>query len=539
MSFTQLNQLSIAFKKLSGKTHTNSSFGASNESIGSNIQVGASTVFGDPIPLSPNGSLWSITSGVVEKVRFELSSLPASQYQASVGGLSGTSIDDSGDGAPTLGAFSNGIHAYALKLTGSYQTDSTNPLAGNAPFTNGYFPSGSGGTLQIIPESFGGAYSAAVYESDGTTLIPPLDEVNYYLDPYAGVLFVQDYDSSTTPTFIDVYIYVGQFVTDKIDQAGIFTQTGSFYATTNDIQITGSLKVSGGVTGSFTGSFSGDGSGLTGIVASGGSSLQNALTSGEGISPFIYNNTTPITVAVSGAAQLTNNFITKWNDTDGKFVTSSLSDNGTVISGSTSIQLTGANSILSGSFSGSFSGSGAGLINIPASAVTGLSTFQITTGSVSASVDIGSTSFLLKSGSTEFISVTNAGVVTIGSDLVVSNNLIVNGTTTTINTANLLIEDKFALFASGAISATDGGIIVQSDSTGTGFALGYNSGSGRWILEAGLIGTATAFVAPNAFVGTVETGSVSPISTPTYGGSLSGHGTVFVNKLAGDIWIYA
>ena len=538
MSFTQLNQLSIAFKKLSGKTHTNSSFGASNESIGSNIQVGASTVFGDPIPLSPNGSLWSITSGVVEKVRFELSSLPTSQYQASVGGLSGTSIDDSGDGAPTLGAFSNGIHAYALKLTGSYQTNSTNPLAGNAPFTNGYFSSGSGGTLQIIPESFGGAYSAAVYESDGTTLIPPLDEVDYYLDPYAGVLFVQDYDSATTPTFVDVYIYIGQFVTDKIDQAGIFTQTGSFYATTNNIQITGSLNVSGGVTGSFTGSFSGDGSGLTGIVAT-GTSLQNALTSGEGISPFTYNNTTPIEVAVSGAAQLSNNAITKWNNTDGKFTNSSLSDNGTVISGSTSIQLTGANSILSGSFSGSFSGSGAGLINIPASAVTGLSTFQITTGSVSASVDIGNTSFLLKSGSTEFISVTNAGVVTIGSDLVVSNNLTVNGTTTTINTANLLIEDKFALFASGAIAPTDGGIIIQSDSTGTGFALGYSTASTRWSLQSGLSGTATSFGIPNAFVGTVETGSVSPISTPTYGGSDSGHGTVFVNKLAGDIWIYA
>jgi len=539
MSFTQLNQLSIAFKKLSGKTHTNSSFGASNESIGSNIQVGASTVFGDPIPLSPNGSLWSITSGVVEKVRFELSSLPTSQYQASVGGLSGTSIDDSGDGAPTLGAFSNGIHAYALKLTGSYQTDSTNPLAGNAPFTNGYFPSGSGGTLQIIPESFGGAYSAAVYESDGTTLIPPLDEVDYYLDPYAGVLFVQDYDSATTPTFVDVYIYIGQFVTDKIDQAGIFTQTGSFYATTNNIQITGSLNVSGGVTGSFTGSFSGDGSGLTGIVAT-GTSLQNALTSGEGISPFTYNNTTPIEVAVSGAAQLTNNFITKWNDTDGKFVTSSLSDNGTVISGSTSIQLTGANSILSGSFSGSFSGSGAGLINIPASAVTGLSTFQITTGSVSASVDIGNTSFLLKSGSTEFISVTNAGVVTIGSDLVVSNNLTVNGTTTTINTQNLLIEDRFALFASGSTVGTDGGIIVQSSILGTGFALGYSTGSGRWLLESGLSSTANTFTAPNAFVGTVETGSVAPgIIAPVYGGSASGHGTVFVNKVAGDIWIYA
>ena len=435
MAFTQLNQLSIAFKKLSGKTHTNSSFGASNESIGSNIQVGASTVFGDPIPLSPNGSLWSITSGVVEKVRFELSSLPTSQYQASAGGLSGTSIDDSGDGAPTIGAFSNGIHAYALKLTGSYETDSTNPLAGTTPFTNGYFPSGSGGTLQIIPESFGGVYSAAVYESDGTTLIPPLDEVDYYLDPYAGVLFVQDYDSATTPTFVDVYIYIGEFVTDKITQAGIFSQTGSFYATTNDIQITGSLKVSGGVTGSFSGSFQGDGSALTGIAA---------------------------TLAISGST-------------------------------------------------------GNGTVDLKTQALTIQGTAnEITTSGSGQTITVG-----------------------LPTNVVIAGDLTVNGTTTTINTTNLLIEDKFALFASGAINPTDGGIVIQSNSTGTGFALGYNSGSGRWALEAGLSGTSTGFSSPNAFVGTVETGSTSPIIAPAYGGSTNGYGTIFVNKTAEDIWIYA
>ena len=41
--------------------------------------------------------------------------------------------------------------------------------------------------------------------------------------------------------------------------------------------------------GSFSGSFEGDGSGLTGIVAT-GTSLQNAISSGEGIAPFVYTN---------------------------------------------------------------------------------------------------------------------------------------------------------------------------------------------------------------------------------------------------------
>lgn len=290
--------------------------------------------------------------------------------------------------------------------------------------------------------------------------------------------------------------------------------------------------------GSFSGSFQGDGSGLTGIVAT-GTSLQNALSSGEGISPFIYNNTQPISIAVSGAADLTNNSITKWNDTDGKFTNSSLSDNGTVISGTTSIQLSGANTILSGSFSGSFSGSGAGLTNIPASSVIGLSTSQITTGSVSASVDVGSTAFLLQSGSNTLISVANNGLVNIPNNLIVDGDLTVNGTTTTINTENLLIEDRFALFASGSTGPTDGGIVIQSNSDGTGNALGYNATTTRWVLEAGLSGTSVSFSSPNAFVGIVETGTIAPVSSPVYGGSTNGHGTIYIDKNASDIWIYA
>jgi hypothetical protein len=59
-------------------------------------------------------------------------------------------------------------------------------------------------------------------------------------------------------------------------------------------------------------------------------------------------------VAVSGAADLTTNKITKWTGT--AFATSSLTDNNTTVTGASSIQLTGANSSLTGSFTGSFNG---------------------------------------------------------------------------------------------------------------------------------------------------------------------------------------
>lgn len=104
--------------------------------------------------------------------------------------------------------------------------------------------------------------------------------------------------------------------------------------------------------GSFSGSFFGDGSQLSGVVASNPNSINN----GEGISTFSYNGINPATVSVSGAADLTNNIITKWDNTANKFANSSLTDNGTTISGTTSIVLTGQNSSLSGSFTGSFTG---------------------------------------------------------------------------------------------------------------------------------------------------------------------------------------
>jgi hypothetical protein len=233
-------------------------------------------------------------------------------------------------------------------------------------------------------------------------------------------------------------------------------------------------------------------------------------------------------------------------DITGSLTTTSINGSGSIVATTDASGLSHSGSF-SGSFEGSFSGDGSGLINI-----SGLNTSQIATGSVSASVDVGDVSFLLRSGSTDFISVSKSGSVTVGGDLIVGNNLTVNGTTVTVNTENLLIEDKFALFASGSTAPTDGGIIVQSNSAGTGYALGYTSGSSRWVLEAGLSNISTTFTTPNAFVGTVEVKTVAPVSSgpltfdaiPSYGGNTNGHGTLYIHTKElepnnSDIWIFA
>lgn len=64
--------------------------------------------------------------------------------------------------------------------------------------------------------------------------------------------------------------------------------------------------------------------------------------------------------------------------------------------------------------SGSFSGSGANLNSIPASAITGLSSTQIATGSVTASVSTGTGSFQITSGSTSLMFISSSGRVGIG-----------------------------------------------------------------------------------------------------------------------------
>jgi hypothetical protein len=146
---------------------------------------------------------------------------------------------------------------------------------------------------------------------------------------------------------------------------------------------------------------------------------------------------------------------------------------------------------------------------------------------------------------TERLSVTATGVditgvATVSSDLTVGGNLDVNGTLTTIDTANTYIADKFMIIASGSTSDTDGGIIVQN-AAAAGYALGYDSGTDRWAFDADLAHNATD-LGPDAYVGVVQFGTATPDTqtpTPTYGGTTNGIGTIYVDTDDSTIWIYA
>lgn len=225
MALTEKNQLLIAFKKLYGKSHTSAKFGIFNESIGTSVQVGLDKIFGDQVPSSPSGSLYSITNNVVEKVKFSLVPISLSTYASTLGGLSGTTIDDEGDTAV------NGVHAYRLVLPSDYETSSSNSKKGTGYFTNSSTSSISNGSLQLVPPSFSDLYTAEISSSSG--IIGGLDDEDYYLDYYSGVLFIQDI--GRTPTAVSAYLYVGSYgaVSSSFATTASYAVTASYAQNTS------------------------------------------------------------------------------------------------------------------------------------------------------------------------------------------------------------------------------------------------------------------------------------------------------------------
>jgi hypothetical protein len=312
--------------------------------------------------------------------------------------------------------------------------------------------------------------------------------------------------------------------------------------------------VSTGASSVLTGSFSGTFVGTTNLPD---------LIQGAGIVPFTYDGATTATVAVSGAAALSNNAVTKWNGA--AFVNSSLTDNGTTISGTTSLQLTGANSSLSGSFSGShvgtanligsFSGSHTGTASLTGSftgsfkgdgsGLTGLVSTLDVSGSNGTGISINLlTQDLTIGGTANEIETSAAGTtltiglpddVTIGRDLIVSRNLTVLGTASFQNATNLDVADRFIRLASGSTSAGDGGITVQQTNSTNAELFGFDSGTTRWGVTSSFNPAQSAYT-PDAFMALALVGAgTAPTSVAA---RFQANGNIFIGTDE-SIWIYS
>ena len=203
------------------------------------------------------------------------------------------------------------------------------------------------------------------------------------------------------------------------------------------------------------------------------SKTQNTLTFGEGLSTGTFNGSSNVTVQVSGAADLTNNAITKWNNTDNKFANSSLTDTGTVISGVSSIQLSGAASSLTGSFSGSFKGDGSLLSGVTATAI-----FPTTERT---DITSGNKFFISQSTGQEYITYGNLLIDMAGTNLTSSTNdsidlkdqISLTGVTASFQ-GNLTGTSSFATLAQTANTASyvNGNIFTSTNpATSASYAL--------------------------------------------------------------------
>jgi hypothetical protein len=332
---------------------------------------------------------------------------------------------------------------------------------------------------------------------------------------------------------------------DNLTSGQVVIGGGASNLSTTAINGTGNIVATTGATGlvasgSFSGSFQGNFVGTTNLPD---------LTQGVGITAFTYDGATTATVAVSGASALSSNNISKW--TGAAFANSSLTDNGTAITGTTSIQLTGANSNLSGSFSGSFQGDGSGLTGVvipfPTTAKTDLAStdqFYINDGANkyvtygNLLTDLAGTNLVVEGTDSLALANTITGDKTFSNSVVIDQNLTVKGTASFQNTTNLEVADRFVLFASGSNVEGDGGIVVQQGVQNVGELFGYENSINRWGFTSSFNASSPNFTAA-AYITTTETSTSVPSAAPLYGGSSNGYGNIHVKTDTGDIYIYA
>lgn len=163
-------------------------------------------------------------------------------------------------------------------------------------------------------------------------------------------------------------------------------------------------------------------------------------------------------------------------------------------------------------------------------------------GVTAGNITVGVTTDNTLTTSTGNLTIDSAGgTVIVNDDLTVAGNLDVQGTVTYINTADLYVEDKFIVLASGSASAGDGGIIIDRGGDAAGnIAFGYDSATDRWGYQNGLVDTTNAITigtdGNSAFAGYVFTEGAHT-SAPTSGEFVAA-GAIYT-ATSGDIFIYS
>ena len=216
-----------AFKKLAGKANTSALREFYEETIPSNIQIKTDTIFAESIPQTvETTTLYTKFSAsasdpvTVEYVEFYAEEISGTTYDADTG-----TFGDVGFGGGDESQ-SGGAHAYQLRLTSSYQASSSFSGKGSGFFVNDQIVHASNGGLQLVHPSFGpqagnnyGLELYTAHPSFGGTRIFPTDPIDWQVDYFNGVVFIQDFRDYKKPTYARGFIYIGKFANTLITEA--------------------------------------------------------------------------------------------------------------------------------------------------------------------------------------------------------------------------------------------------------------------------------------------------------------------------------
>ena len=173
--------------------------------------------------------------------------------------------------------------------------------------------------------------------------------------------------------------------------------------------------------------------------------------------------------------------------------------------------------------------------SIAETAVEGDTTITVT-GENNAIDITGTTSQALGSAPSYTIDLSDTidGDRTFTNDVVIGGDLTVQGTASFQSTQELLVADRFVLFASGSNTTGDGGIVVQQGTQNIGELFAYDSATTRWGLTSSFDATNTSYI-PDAFLSAVSLGGTDPDAVNA---RYKKNGNIFVGTDE-EIWIYS
>ena len=283
----------------------------------------------------------------------------------------------------------------------------------------------------------------------------------------------------------------------------IGTSTLNAGNTTVDTLVNDSSVANSRITGSFTGSFVGDGTGLTGTGLD-IDSLGAGTTLAQTDDHFVYsdngtekkitfsdledavfgNVSGDATIAAGGAltiaATSVENGMLAGSIANAKLANSTISG---VALGSNLNDLTVDDTTIQLNSGTTFNASAARTISAKTAVIADGGTALATADQIHTFYTAGgsnlATALNTDLGGDFTIGSQSDDTATFSGGVVVTGNLDVNGTLTTINSTNLAVTDKFIIAASGS-SSGDGGLIIETNGAGSGTAFGYDDSSKRW-----------------------------------------------------------